>query len=663
MTPPAVLERGDVTVCIAAGGATELRSLTLESVRAHTPADVPVVVLGSAADPQRESAPPGDVVLLEPGCIVAADWLDGLRAAARSTGAVATASALTQRDLRRPATDDRRLAPGPGHDEAAAVARTRALRLLARLPAAHGPCVYVRRSALELIGTPDAREITRDELSRRCTESGLLHVLADDVLVLDQRPGPDPPYPAGWDSGPVTRATGKVRRAIAGLSAVIDARILYGPTIGTHVHVLEVIAGLARTGEIRLTVIVPDDPSQYAVERLESERVLSLVTYREASSAGRPDADVVHRPFQLSNAGDLTFLRTLGDRLILTQQDLIGYHNPSYFPDLEAWEGYRRLTALALAAADRVAFFSAHARDDAVGEDLVDPGRASVVRLGADHPAAPDERTSPPAGAHLLRDGVEAILCLGTDFHHKNRVFALRMLERLKARHRWDGMLLLAGPSAAYGSSREHEQQLLAAHPEVAPSVLDVGPVSEAEKAWLFARSALVVYPSVVEGFGLVPFEAAAHGVPCLWAPGSSLSELLPDDAAGIVPWDAERSAERALALMREEGPRSRNLEAVRAAAEPLKWDATAAELLELYEATADAPARTATAFGSGGGPTQSSLGEDAMRLVGPGGELPKDVHRPLLALATHPRLAAPLFSALKLGYRAARRVERHRCR
>ena len=49
------------------------------------------------------------------------------------------------------------------------------------------------------------------------------------------------------------------------------------------------------------------------------------------------------------------------------------------------------------------------------------------------------------------------------------------------------------------------------------------------------------------------------------------------------------------------------------------------------------------------------------MRLVGPGGELPRDVYRPLLALATHPRIAAPLFGALKLGYRASSRVRRER--
>ena len=486
-------------------------------------------------------------------------------------------------------------------------------------------------------------------------------MLADDVLVLDRRPVADPPVPAGSDSRPVARAVGKIRRTIAGLSAVIDARILDGPTTGTHVHVLEVAAGLARTGKVRLTVIVPNDPSEYAVERLESERLVSLVTYRQASSAGNGRADVVHRPFQLSNAGDLMFLRALGDRLILTQQDLIGYHNPSYFPDLDAWYGYRQLTALALASADRVAFFSGHARDDAIGEDLVDPARATVVRLGADHRVAPaDERPRAPAGAERLAPGLQTILCLGTDFHHKNRVFALRMLERLRSSHGWEGMLVLAGPKVAHGSSREREAALLAAHPGLAGAVLDVGAVSEAEKTWLFERSALVLYPSVIEGFGLVPFEAAAHGAPCMWAPGGALGEVLPDGDAGIVPWDAERSANRALELMRDDGARERNLGAILAAAEPLTWDATAAELVELYEATADA-AGTASPFALAGTVAQGRLGEDAMRLVGPGGELPPDVHRPLLALATHPRLAAPLFGALKLTYRASHRLQRER--
>jgi hypothetical protein len=133
---------------------------------------------------------------------------------------------------------------------------------------------------------------------------------------------------------------------------------------------------------------------------------------------------------------------------------------------------------------------------------------------------------------------------------------------------------------------------------------------------------------------------------------------LLPDDAADIVPWDEEQTAALALALLGDERARERNLAAIDAAAAHLTWDATAARALEVYQATADAPAQAREAQGSG---LSGGLSEDAARLVGPGGELPASVHRPLLALATHPRIAAPVFGALKLGYRASYELRRVR--
>ncbi|MGN6872940.1 MAG: glycosyltransferase, partial [Solirubrobacteraceae bacterium] len=133
--------------------------------------------------------------------------------------------------------------------------------------------------------------------------------------------------------------------------------------------------------------------------------------------------------------------------------------------------------------------------------------------------------------------------------------------------------------------------------------------------------------------------------VPCLWAPGSALSELLPDEAAGIVPWDAEPSAEHARALLQDQQARERNLGAIDTAAQSLTWDATAGQLIDVYRAAAEGPARPRVATGL-------ALTEDAARLVGPGGELPADVHRPLLALATRPNIAKPTYAVLKLGYR-----------
>jgi hypothetical protein len=157
----------------------------------------------------------------------------------------------------------------------------------------------------------------------------------------------------------------------------------------------------------------------------------------------------------------------------------------------------------------------------------------------------------------------------------------------------------------------------------------------------------------------LVPFEAADHGVPCAWARGTSLSELLPDTAAAIIPWDDEQSADRALDLLRDQDARERNLAAIRACASGLTWDATAAKLIELYGATCDAPATPASTVERQRGLIRGAPSEDAMRLIGPGGALPSDVERPLLALATHPQIGAPMFMAMKMGYRASYRLRR----
>jgi len=721
--------RGTAVVCILVN-ARELVACCLRSVRAHTPRDVPILIcdnpgpesrslefmttleresdsayelfylrrdgqVGSApsADNVFALAAPADVVLLSSDSVVANGWLESLRRAAYVDSTVATSTPLTtdhsalsgfgSEDRGRPQAEWR-------FDDAAAAVRSHSLRLRPRLPAAAGHCIYVRRSALELVGGFDPGSVLggSDEacFSRRCVRSGLSHVLADDVLVLHRgrRAGPGNSqwpavtaerarvvagrYPHDHNSGrspqgepgPLMRSMSSARRALTGLSVVIDARILSRPKTGTETQVLELIAALARTQKAHLTAIVPDTLADYAAKHLASLPSVSLVHHSEAVASTRGSADVVHRPYQINDPGDLTFLASLGERLIVTNQDLISYHNPSYFKDFEAWDGYRRLTRLTLAAVDRVVFFSAHARDAALAEDLVEPSRASVVALGVDHALAQlDESPAPPAGALTLPQNSEAMLCIGNDFRHKNRIFALRMVEQLQRRHDWTGYLLFAGPTVPDGSSRSEEARLLAQNSRLAEVVIDCGAVSEAEKSWLFGRVGLVLYPTLYEGFGLVPFEAAQHGVPCLWAAGTSLGEVLPEKAAEIEAWDAEQGADRAIDLLRDESTRQCNLAAIRAAGAELTWDATAARLLELYDLACDAPATPASARQRHHGLSQVELGEDAMRLVGPGGALPPDVERPLLALATHPQFGATVFGALKLGYRASHKVRR----
>jgi Glycosyl transferases group 1 len=251
-------------------------------------------------------------------------------------------------------------------------------------------------------------------------------------------------------------------------------------------------------------------------------------------------------------------------------------------------------------------------------------------------------------------------------------VFALRLLHELRTRHGWDGSIVLAGPRVERGSSRAEEEALLRERPDLGPVVEYLGAVAEDEKRWLLENASAVVYPTVYEGFGLVPFEAAAAGTPCLWAPQASLAEVLPAELAALVAWDLAASAERALPLLRDEVARRRQVEEIRRAEARLpSWDDHAAALLELYEQAARAPFREASAVAwqalprerelAGWNELKAELGEEGFGLVGPEGYLPPDVQRALLSVVTRPRLRDALFAALRGLYRVGRRARRGR--
>ena len=626
----------------------------------------------------RDTAP-ADVVIVNSDTVVPAGWLERLRAAAYSDGLVATASTLTNHGtiLSVPDRDRPSPTPPPGLSITEADARiARASpRLHPRIPTGIGHCLYIRRSALDLVGDFDetfspgyGEEV---DFSQRCAARGLWHVVADDLYVYHRGAGSfgghlserqlanedelNRRYPyyaavvkeaASSESIPLARSLAAARLAISQLSVTVDGSCL-GPTLtGTQVLALELIGGLAARDDVRLRVTVPrsiGDTARGMLDALGVERM-----WHDEVDEDTEPTDVVHRAYQVSTPLDLVLLGRLGRRVVLTQQDSIAYHNPAYFADHAEFRGYRELTRLGLAFADRVVFSSPHALRDARCEDLVDDSRARLVPLGVDHRVVVSD-TQPVAPAGV--EGRPFLLCLGTDFLHKNRLFALRLFAELRERHGFDGRLVFAGPRAARGTSVDEEAAWQNAHPGHAEDVVELGECPEAEKAWLYANTALVLYPTVFEGFGFVPYEAAEAGVPVLWAAQSSMADLLPVELAGIVPWDVAATAEHAAALIADP---AEQVAAVRAAAEQYTWERTVERLIAVYREAATAPARASSR------PTES-LSDLAMSLVGPKGWLTPDDQQALLAVSARPALKRTVFTVLRGGYRAIYRLRRAR--
>jgi GT2 family glycosyltransferase/glycosyltransferase involved in cell wall biosynthesis len=648
------------------------------------------------------AASPADVVVLNSDCVVAAGWLEGLRRAAHSDALVASASALTNHGTILSVPERNCPRAGIPQDQSLAQAAggvlAHSLRLYPHLPTAIGHCMYIRRQALDLVGYFDlafspgyGEEV---DFSQRCLLHGLTHVAADDVFVLHHAGGSfaqdgetnpvqdeheriiETRYPyygrtcsaaSNTRFGRLPRALAAARRAIGGFTVTIDGRCLGPVMTGTQVHTLQLIKALDAIGEAKLQVIVQPDLGDYAASELAGLAHVRLMPHTDVHPAMQK-ADVAHRPYQVSNANDLLILRCAGERQVITHHDLIAYRNPGYFAGYPQWERYQSLSRHALALADVAVFVSHHAAQDALSEDLLDVDRVRVVYNGVDH-------AEPSAGAPRAPEGTEMIaerpmlLCLGTDFRHKNRVFALRVLEALRGAHGWNGVLVLAGPRVSEGSSAGEEAAYLATRPELAASVLTLPAVDEAEKEWLLERCAGVLYPTTYEGFGLMPFEAAGHDRPCLFASQTALGEILPRELATLVQWDPSASAAGVHDLLSQPAAIAAHVRATRRAGGRFTWESTARSLLEIYHLAAAAPAREAARLAEELAQLElereeaerkynelwQSLTPDARALVAPGGPLTPDAHRSLAALVNRPLSRRLLVGSAQLAHRLRR--------
>ncbi|HEY4450077.1 MAG TPA: glycosyltransferase [Solirubrobacteraceae bacterium] len=761
--------RGGVCVLVVARNAAAVQAC-LDSVHAHTPAEVPIVIVAEQPSPEvsdlagalagaretwlvhADSAHtsscaitaatdwalsqlwPADVVVLSEACTVGAAWLTRLRAAAGADTNTASASALA--DERTPLALFDARHPREAEDQTTSSAEGEE-PLRPRLELIVGPCVYLRRDALELVGgldrAFDLRWALEVDFAQRCLLSGLAHVAADDVIVrnlagacaasaqmpqeLRERypylaahadaPGPDCAAPVAEReevaaSNALPRALETARRPGDRLSVTIDVRSLGTTMTGTHRHILELAKALAATGALRLRALVSRDTAAAALDVLDALPHTDILSVHEID-ADTPRSTIFHRPQQVFETTDLRLAMRLGERLVLNQLDLIAYRNPGYHASAAAWHSHRRVNRQALASADRVVVFSEHTRLELISDELVGAERIALVAPGLDHDSR-GEALEPRAHEAAARAALEGapgtpgyLLCLGTDLRHKNRVFALRVLTCLRDDHGWDGRLVLAGAHIEPGSSRELEQAYLDRHPELRSAVVELGAVSEEQKAWLMSHTAAVIYPSVYEGFGLVPLEAGISGVPCVFAPQSSLAEVVPASAATIVPWDAAASAERAYALLSDAAARAAHVATLVSTARELTWARAASAMLGVYGEAAVAPTREAARLSRDEVHREHELREltvahdalvariaeerdhakrmyheawraytelrtevgSGLSLIGPNGSLPDDLQRALLALSARPAVGRRLFGAGAVAFRGARTAAR----
>jgi glycosyltransferase involved in cell wall biosynthesis len=233
-------------------------------------------------------------------------------------------------------------------------------------------------------------------------------------------------------------------------------------------------------------------------------------------------------------------------KTVVTIFDLTILRHPDIYPAIDVWY-WRVIEPRTLRQADRVIAISQHTAADLERFYHLPPERIAVI-----HPCS--SRIFCPAGEAEIarvraRYGLarETIIHVGSISRKKNLTTLVKAFARFRQATGFRGQLVLVGRE--YGKGRDQELYRSISALGLEEAVVFTGPVPDRDLPPLYSASALFVFPSVHEGFGIVALEAMACGVPVITTASGAIAEVVGE--AALVWHNPSDEEELSLALRR----------------------------------------------------------------------------------------------------------------
>ncbi len=366
------------------------------------------------------------------------------------------------------------------------------------------------------------------------------------------------------------------------ISVAVDATSLLGPRTGVGALATALVEGLAARPDVAarafavtwrgrgdLAAAVPEGVA-VATRPMAARPLRELWRRVDHPSVERwtGPVDVVHGP-------NFVVPPTRSAAAVVTVHDLTAWR----FPELvdAATAAYPALVDRALRRGAWVHVPSRAVGDEAVEVLGVDPDRLVVVANGS--PALGAEGPGRDAAAGRARAGAERyVLAVGTVEPRKDLPGLVRAFDAVAADDP-DLRLVVAGPDG-WGADALAEAVAAAAHGD---RVVRTGWVDDDLRAALLRGAAVLAYPSVYEGFGLVPLEAMAAGVPVVTTRAGAIPEVVGDAAELVDVGDVEGLAAALARVLTDEARRSELVAAGHERRARFSWDLTVDGLVDLY--------------------------------------------------------------------------------
>ena len=342
----------------------------------------------------------------------------------------------------------------------------------------------------------------------------------------------------------------------------VNGRFLRQPQSGVHRYAMELMRQWDRMlgeGELEaeresVVILAPGALAGDSPFENVPVRAVGRLSGNLWEQVDLPRSTVGHRLFSPCNSAPW----------IKSHGQLVTIHDASVFaaPDTYSFAylaKHRLLCRRFARTASKVITVSEFSKRELVRWCGIAPDRIEVIYSGCEH------ILSQPADPGILeRTGMGSrplVLGMGSHGLHKN-IAAVLELQPLLDRLGLD-LAIVGGRGSGVFRSVRYEQER-GAH--------WLGSVSDRELRFLYEHAALLVFPSLYEGFGLPPLEAMACGCPVVLSNAASLPEIGGPDALYCDPRDRGSLAQAVEAVLSDAALRKRLSDMGRQRARRFNW-------------------------------------------------------------------------------------------
>lgn len=359
----------------------------------------------------------------------------------------------------------------------------------------------------------------------------------------------------------------------------IDARLINYTGLGTYVRGL-LTEYVLNPGEDTFVLFGPEKALSCFLRHPQVELVpltLKVHSWQEQTQlwvrVSRAQLDLFHVPY-------FSFPLLYRGRLVLTIHDLFYSKFPRCFPSRTARWSYPLMIRAAARRPTRLITGSYHAQRDLIDLLHVAPERICVIYHGKGREFQPVEDRQ-EIGRVCRKYGLQQpfVLYVGAAAPHKNVRLLLRAFAQMKASLREQHQLVLAGERNQESRVWERDSEALG----IRPQVLFPGFVEAADLPAVYSAAAVLVFPSLHEGFGLPPIEAMACGTPVISSTATSLPEVLGGAALFFPPHSEGALRAKLEQVLRDQGVRDRLRAQGLARAAQFSWTRSAEQTRQVY--------------------------------------------------------------------------------